>query len=65
MANNLNDLVLARIIAQKFDFDMITADAIARDLIRDDFPLNGITTIGQAIAYLNGLARMDQAAEQC
>ena len=45
--------VLAKIIAFKFDYDDETAGKVADDLIRDDFPLNKITTMGEAIAFLD------------
>jgi hypothetical protein len=54
-------LVLGRIIARKFDFDEVVAESIARDMIMDDFPANGIKTMGAAIAYIE---RLDRRAEQ-
>jgi hypothetical protein len=45
--------VLAKIIAFKFDYDDETAALVAEDMIADDFVLNKIKTMGEAIAYLD------------
>lgn len=46
---------LERIIAYKFGYGPITSSQLARDLLKDDFPnaVPPITTIGQAIKYLD------------
>jgi hypothetical protein len=59
--DNSKATVLGRIIARKFDFDEVVAEDIARDMIEDDFPANGITTMGAAIAYIE---RLDRRVEQ-
>ena len=48
-----NGTVLAKIIAYKFGYDGETVGKVADDMIRDDFPLTNIKTIGQAITYLD------------
>ena len=45
--------VLEKVLMYKFNYDPVTAESVAADLLRDDFPANGITTIGQAIAFLD------------
>ena len=45
--------VLVRIIAAKFGYDDETAALVAEDMIADDFVLNKIKTMGQAIAFLD------------
>jgi len=45
--------VLAKIIAHKFGYDDETGEKLAKDMIKDDFPLNKIKTMGAALAYLN------------
>ena len=53
--DNSKATVLGRIIARRFGFDEVVAEDIARDMIKDDFPMNKITTIGQAIAYIEAI----------
>ena len=48
-------LVLTKIIAYKFGYPLGLAECVARDMIRDDFPKNGVKTMGEAIAYLDNL----------
>ena len=56
-----NDLVLAKIISHKLGYPLGLAETIARDMIRDDFPKNGVKTMGEAIAYLDAVkAEMDR-----
>ena len=53
--------VLAKIIAYKFGYDDETAGRVADDMMEDDFPKNGVRTIGEAIAYIDfvhGKARL-------
>ena len=50
---SIKKTTLAKVIAAKFGYDDITAEAAAGDFIRSDFRLNGITTMGQAIAFLD------------
>jgi len=59
--DNSKATVLGKVIANRFDFDEVVAESIARDMIRDDFPMNGITTMGAAIAYIE---RLDRRAEE-
>ena len=47
--------VLERVLMFKLGYDEVTVAAVADDLLRDDFPKNGITTIGEAIAYIDVL----------
>jgi hypothetical protein len=60
----INISVLAKIIAFKFGYDIEAARAVAEDMVRDDFPKNGITTMGGAVVYLDyvkGLVRPREA----
>lgn len=55
-------LVLAKIISHKLGYPLGLAECVARDMIRDDFPKNGVKTMGEAIAYLDEVrARADKA----
>lgn len=45
--------VVARIVAFKFGFEMPEARSIADDMIRDDFKINGIKTMGGVIEYID------------
>ncbi|GEM_PF-2325623 len=49
----INLSVLTKLIAYKFGCDLGEARAVAEDMLRDDFPKNGITTAGGAIVYLD------------
>jgi len=49
----INISTLAKIIAFKFGYDEAQARAVAEDMIRDDFPKNGIATMGGAVVYLD------------
>jgi hypothetical protein len=49
----INIKVLAKLIAYKFGYDEEAARAVAEDMLRDDFPKNGITTVGGAIVFLD------------
>jgi hypothetical protein len=49
----INIKVLAKLIAFKFGYDEEAARAVAEDMLRDDFPKNGITTVGGAIVFLD------------
>jgi hypothetical protein len=49
----INIKVLAKLIAFKFGYDEEAARAVAEDMLRDDFPRNGITTVGGAIVFLD------------
>ena len=49
----INLSVLAKLIAFKFNYDDETARAVAEDMLADDFPKNGITTVGGAIVFLD------------
>ena len=40
-------------IAEKFGYDQASAEAVADDMIRDDFPKNGIKTMDDAYAYID------------
>jgi len=60
----INIKVLAKLIAYKFGYDEEAARAVAEDMLRDDFPKNGITTVGGAIVFLDyvkGLSRRQEA----
>lgn len=54
--------VLAKIIAFKMGYDEITAEAVAADMIRDDFPKNGVLTMGAAIRYIDNVQELRRAA---
>ena len=45
--------VLTQLIAFKFGYVPALAESIAKDMIRDDFPKNGIHTMGQVVAFLD------------
>jgi hypothetical protein len=60
----INLSILAKLIAFKFGYEDEAARAVAEDMLRDDFPKNGITTVGGAIVYLDyvkSLARPKEA----
>jgi hypothetical protein len=60
----INIKVLAKLIAYKFGYGEREARAVAEDMLRDDFPKNGITSVGGAIGYLDyvkSLARPKEA----
>ena len=61
--NEKKGTVLGKIIARRFDFDELVAESIAEDMIRDDFPLNGITTMGEAIRYIEQIERRPAQAK--
>jgi hypothetical protein len=50
-----NKTVLAKLITEKCGTPKPVAEIAAEEMIRDDFPQNGIGTMGQAIAYLDRL----------
>jgi len=54
--------ILAKIIAFKTGYDEITAEAIAADMIRDDFPKNGVLTMGAAIRYIDNVQELRRMA---
>jgi len=54
--------VLAKIIAFKMGYDEITSEKIAADMIADDFPKNGILTMGAAIRYIDNVQELRRAA---
>jgi hypothetical protein len=55
--DNSKTTVLGKVIANRFDFDEVVAESIARDMIADDFPMNGIKTMGEAIRYIEAIER--------
>lgn len=60
----INISTLAKLIAFKFGYGEAAARVVAEDMLRDDFPKNGITTVGGAIVYLDyvkGLVRPKEA----
>lgn len=60
----INISVLAKLIAYKFGCGEAVARVAAEEMLRDDFPKNGITTVGGAIVYLDyvkGLVRPREA----
>ncbi len=52
---------IIKIIAFKLGFDRTAAESIADDMISDDFPKNGIKTMGQAIGYLEHIRALLEA----
>jgi len=54
--------VLSKIIAFKMGLGEGEADLIAADMIRDDFPKNGILTMGGAIAFIDHVQELRRAA---
>lgn len=45
--------VVVALVMEKLKIGRVLAETVADDLFRSDFPLNGITSYGSAIAYLD------------
>jgi hypothetical protein len=57
---SINKKTLAKMIEIKCGTPRTVAEIAAAEMIADDFPMNGITTFGQAMAfldYVNGLTK--------
>jgi len=50
---NINKKTLAKLIVFKCGTPEEIAEVAAEEMIHDDFPKNGIKTMGQAIAFLD------------
>jgi len=59
----INISVLAKIIAFKFGYTEAAARAVAEDMLRDDFPKNGITTMSGAIVFLDYVKSLTRPME--
>ena len=44
---------IVKLIMRKLGLDRLFAELVADDMIRDDFPKNGIKTMGGVITYLD------------
>jgi hypothetical protein len=44
---------VAKLVAYKIGYENEVAESIADDLMRSDFPLNHIKTMGEALAYID------------
>ena len=48
----IKQTTIAKIITFKFGIPAPAAEIAAEEMVKDDFPKNGIRTMGQAIGYL-------------
>lgn len=53
---SINKKTLAKLIVFKCGTEPEVAEIAAEEMIADDFPKNGVKTMGQAIAYLDYVA---------
>lgn len=53
---SINKKAVAKLIVFKLGASPELADLVADDMIADDFPINGIKTMGQVIGFLDYVA---------
>ena len=61
---SINKKTLAKLIMFKCGTPEYVAEIAAEEMIADDFPKNGVKTMGQAIAFLDYVASFTQRGSQ-
>lgn len=57
---SINPKTLAKLIVFKCGTEPEVAEVAADEMIDDDFPKNNVRTMGQAIAYLDYIAKFER-----
>jgi len=60
----INKKVVAKLIVFKLGAEPELAEIAADEMIADDFPKNGVKSMGQAIAFLDYVASFTQRGSQ-